>query len=257
MVYFIAEAGINHNGNIDTAKQMIDVAKSAGADCVKFQYFHENEVREVWDKIKGYCLDLHDVLALRDYCYNSNIDFLCSAFGINSLLGLCKISDSVKIPSGKITDKDYLKFIADSFTNVIISTGMADKNEIRAAHDIIPFASILHCVSAYPPPDDECNLGAIKTLNKLYPFNKIGFSNHSENYILDMMAVAAGAKIIEKHFTLDKGMEGQDHSMSLTPERLVWNIAEIRKAEAVMGNGELKCEECEKDLLFRRTKNES
>lgn len=254
MVYFIAEAGINHNGSIETAKDMIKVAKAAGADCVKFQLFNQDEVKEVWDVIKEYHIDINGMTILRDYCYENDINFLCSAFGLESLIQLSQITHEVKVPSGKIVDIGYMECVGELFKSVILSTGMANKKEIHSAIHAIGRReiAILHCVSAYPPPDKECNIKAIRTLREVFPLRTIGFSNHSGNYILDMMAVAAGAEIIEKHFTLDRRMKGPDHHMSLPPGNLTWTIKEIREAEQIMGNGILKCEECEKPLLFRR-----
>jgi sialic acid synthase SpsE len=254
MVYFIAEVGVNHGGSIDAAKQMVDLAKTAGADCVKFQHFYQHEVPEVWDVIKQYSLTIDDLFDLIKYCDSNDIDFLCSAFGVESASDIAELTYRIKIPSGQITNIPLLEYCHKNFGGVFLSTGMANGREIDAAVSVLDKMdmSILHCISAYPPPDDECNLKAIKTLKKMFPYSTIGFSNHSENYILDMMAVAAGAEIIEKHFTLDKKMKGPDHHMSLPPGNLIWTIKEIREAEKFMGNGMLKCEECEQPLLFRR-----
>ena len=247
--YIIAEAGINSNGDIAKAKEMVKVAKDCGADCIKFQYFYESEVREVWDIINDYRLEWGYLSLLEEYCRNYEIDFLCSAFGKPSAWILCNRlkQKAIKIPSGKITDLDFLEYISDKFDRFYLSTGMANMDEIIEAVKALKCkVDLLHCISSYPAPLDELNLSVLRC----DLFN--GFSDHTLDTRTGAWAVMAGASIIEKHFTLDRFMDGPDHKMSLTPTGLKEYIYNIRVAEQVLGNGIKKCEECERPLLFRR-----
>ena len=254
--YVIGEIGINHNGNINIAKNLVDCAKLADVDCVKFQYFVKEETEEVWNKIKDYALDQYMLDGLISCCRQRNIDFLCSAFGKVSATVLKDLGQTaIKIPSGKIVDLEYLEYISKLFNEFYISTGMANFNEVEDAVKALGHknkVNIMHCVSAYPAPFDSLNLNAIKNLQEYYPLRTIGFSDHSLDICTGGLAVAVGAKVIEKHLTLDCKMEGPDHNMSLIPDELKMYVDIIRSAEKALGNGKIKCEECEKELLFRR-----
>jgi len=247
--YIIAECGINHNGSLETAKKMIEKAKECGADCAKFQYFRRGEVEEVWDIVKDYHMEWGYLSVLQEYCEKIGIDFLCSAFGGASawvLINRLKLK-TLKIPSGKITDLDFLKYISDKFDRFILSTGMANIDEIRKATGILgPWnTDILHCVSAYPTQIHDINIRVVGRVAD-------GFSDHTTGCTAAIMAVALGARIIEKHFTLDNFMQGPDHTMSMNPIDFKYYVKKIREAELALGDGNIKCEEVEKVNLFRR-----
>lgn len=262
--YIIAECGLNHQGNITVAKQMIAIAKSVGCDCVKFQCFYEGEVNGLWPKLEQYHFGSIDLVELKEYCEKLKIDFLCSAFGLRSLNVLRSINCKIlKIPSGKIVDKKYLEYAAKNFDKFILSTGMADFNEIEIAYEILnpgweDKIILLHCVSAYPAPVKEMNLEVIRKWreNELEPFIKVGLSDHTLVNEIAIAAVAMGAEVIEKHFTLSRNMKGPDHSASIEPLELLSLVRAIRNVEAAMGTGEKKCQESEKVNLFRRRNNE-
>jgi sialic acid synthase SpsE len=249
--YIIAEIGVNHNGSMLRAKKMIDVAKSIGVDCVKFQSFYEGEVNGLWPKIKQYYFDIHNLRNLRHYCERQEIDFLCSAFGKKSLRALISVGCEVlKIPSGKIIDQNYLDYAAENFSKFILSTGMADNREIKNAVDTLGLlrTTVLHCVSAYPTPIEQVNLKAMLHI----PGKSIGLSDHTLGTEISIAAVALGAEVIEKHLTLSRGMDGPDHHMSLEALEFMNLVSSIRNIEKAMGTGEKKCQESEKVNLFRR-----
>lgn len=259
----IAEAGVNHNGSIEIAKKLIDAATEAGADYVKFQTFKAanlvsksakkatyqvintgKEEETQYDMLKKLELSEtyhHDLIK---HCKKKNIQFFSTAFDNPSLIFLSELGlKLVKIPSGEITNLPYLQLAASLFDQVIISTGMADMSEIKAALDVFLNAginkeniTILHCNTEYPTPMTDVNLLAMQAIQKELG-TKVGYSDHTAGIEVPIAAVALGAQIIEKHFTLDKNMPGPDHKASLEPNELKAMIAAIRNIESAMGDG--------------------
>lgn len=262
-VFIIAEAGDNHNGNIELAYRLVDVAKEAGADCVKFQTFITEEVVSVYaekaeyqkqntdsndnqyEMIKKLELSFEDFKKIKKYCDDKEILFLSTAFDIPSIEFLEELDMPIwKIPSGEITNLPYLLRIAKTHKDIILSTGMADMDEIKEAVDVLKKngageITILHCTTEYPAPFDEINLNAMDEIRNEFKCN-VGYSDHTLGILVPVAAVAKGAKVIEKHFTLDKDMEGPDHKASLEPAELKEMIGSIRTIELVLGDGEKK-----------------
>lgn len=261
-VFIIAEAGVNHNGCIKTAKKLIDVAAEAGVDAVKFQTFKaENLVSKnaqkaeyqkqttdsgesQFDMIKKLELDVDTHKELMAYCEVKNILFLSTPFDHDSidLLDALKL-DIFKIPSGEVTNLPYLRHIGSLNKQVILSTGMADLGEIEDALDILIAAgtakdkiTILHANTEYPTPMEDVNLKAMQTIATAFKMD-VGYSDHTLGIEVDIAAVAMGAKVIEKHFTLDRMMEGPDHKASLEPDELKAMVQGIRNIEKALGNG--------------------
>jgi len=283
----IAEAGVNHNGQEQLAFELVDAAKKAGADIVKFQTFKAKrlvtaDAKQCEYQIKNtkreegqlamlsrleLSFDVHRKLL--DYCNQQNIEFLSTAFDFESLdflvhdLGLKRL----KIPSGDITNAPLVLEHARSGCDLIVSTGMATLSEVEAALSVIAFGyindknekpnidafqaayysdagqkvlkekvTVLHCTTEYPAPMEDINLKAMKTLSSAFNL-KVGFSDHSQGIAVPIAAVALGAGIIEKHFTLDNSMEGPDHKASLEPHELSEMISSIRRIELALGNG--------------------
>ena len=261
-VFIIAEAGVNHNGCIETAKKLIDVAAESGVDAVKFQTFKaENLVSKEAQKadyqqqttdgdesqfemIKKLELDVDTHKKLMDYCVFKNIMFLSTPFDHDSidLLNALKLG-IFKIPSGEITNLPYLRHIGSLNKQVILSTGMATLGEIEDALDVLIAAGtdkdnikVLHANTEYPTPMEDVNLKAMQTIAHAFNID-VGYSDHTLGIEVDIAAVAMGAKVIEKHFTLDKTMEGPDHQASLEPEELKAMVQAIRNIEKALGNG--------------------
>lgn len=262
-VLIIAEAGVNHNGNIDTAKYLIEVAAAAGADYVKFQAFKtENLVStsarkadyqlantkdgddNQFNMLKKLELDKANHLELISHCQQKSIKFLSTAFDLESIDLLDELGiDLYKIPSGEITNLPYLKKIASKKKKVILSTGMSNLKEIEAALKILYTnglvanqVTILHCNTEYPTPMRDVNLKAMNTIEEYFKV-KVGYSDHTLGIEVPIAAVAMGAVCIEKHFTLDRNMEGPDHVASLEPAELKAMVQSIRNIEMALGNG--------------------
>ncbi len=260
-VFIIAEAGVNHNGSIKLAKKLIDVASDAGADAVKFQTFKTEKLvsknaqkadyqkettskkESQFDMIKKLELDIDTHNELISYCNSKNIMFLSTPFDHDSIDLLNSIGLKIfKIPSGEITNLPYLRHIGSLNKEVILSTGMADIGEIEDALDILitygtkkENITILHANTMYPTPMEDVNLRAMNTIGNTFDC-KYGYSDHTLGIEVDIAAVAIGASIIEKHFTLDKTMEGPDHKASLEPNELVAMIKGIRNIELALGS---------------------
>ena len=258
-VFIIAEAGVNHNGNLDLAYQLIDAAKDAGADAVKFQTFKaENVVSRLADKseyqkkttgsdksqlemIKKLELSYDDFVKLKKYCNKKEIMFLSTPFDHQSIDFLYDLIDIYKIPSGEIINHPYLKHIAVKNKPVIMSTGMANLGEVEEAINTIRSVnskaklSLLHCTTNYPTPYEEVNLKAMQTLAAAFKL-PVGYSDHTLGIEVPVAAVAMGAKIIEKHFTLDKNLPGPDHKASLEPDELKEMVTAIRNIEMAFGD---------------------
>lgn len=253
----IAEAGVNHNGSIELAKKMIEVSKEAGADYIKFQTFiSENLVTQNAEQaeyqkkeqkntsqlemLKTLELSQKDFVELAEYCKKIGIGFLSTPFDLNSIEFLKGVSmDYWKIPSGEITDYPYLDAIARDKRNIILSIGMSTLEEVSAALKILEQyqkkqISILHCNTEYPTPYEDVNLNVIPMLKEKYKC-PVGYSDHTVGIEVPIAAVAMGAEIIEKHFTLDRNMEGPDHKASLEPRELSNMISAIRNIEKAIG----------------------
>lgn len=272
-VTIIAEAGVNHNGNIEDAFKLIDAAAQAGVDFIKFQTFKaENLVSESAKKadyqvqntgnseesqfqmLKKLELSKEQHQQLIEYCNKKNIQFFSTAFDIDSLDYLHEIGlKIVKIPSGEITNLPYLRKAATLFYKVILSTGMATLDEIKAAFDVFIKAgirkeniTILHCNTEYPTPFEDVNLKAMLHIQDVFE-TKVGYSDHTLGIEVPIAAVALGASLIEKHFTLDKNMEGPDHKASLEPNELRSMVSAIRNIEkAISGSGTKEVTKSEK-----------
>ncbi|MFW2552968.1 N-acetylneuraminate synthase [Aliarcobacter butzleri] len=260
-VFIIAEAGVNHNGSIDLAKKLIDVASESGVDAVKFQTFKaENLVlknaqkadyqkqttdknESQFDMIKKLELDVDTHKELMVYCKSKNIMFLSTPFDHNSIDLLSDLGLEIfKIPSGEITNLPYLRHIGRLNKKVILSTGMADIGEIEDALDVLIAAgtkkeniTVLHANTMYPTPMEDVNLKAMVTIGNTFDV-AFGYSDHTLGIEVDIAAVAMGACCIEKHFTLDKTMEGPDHKASLEPDELKAMVKAIRNIELALGN---------------------
>ncbi|WP_459996252.1 N-acetylneuraminate synthase [Marinitoga arctica] len=259
-VYIIAEAGVNHNGDINLAYKLVDMAKEAGADAVKFQTFKaekfvskytematyqkknlNKEIKQV-DMIKTFELKYEDFINLKKYCDEKEIEFLSSPFDNESVNFLDDLVPYYKIPSGEIVNIPYLKLIAEKNKPIIMSTGMATLGEVEKALDVIYSVNsdaeiyLLHCTTNYPTPFEEVNLKAMLTLKEAFKL-PVGYSDHTLGIEVPIAAVAMGAKIIEKHFTIDKNLPGPDHKASLEPNELKDMVKAIRNIEKALGNG--------------------
>ena len=258
----IAEAGVNHNGDLDLAKQLINAAADAGADLVKFQTFNANRQVTRTAKKADYQtqttsstesqhamlrrLELteemhHQLIA---HCLTQNIGFLSTGFDIESVDLLVSLGqECFKIPSGEITNLPYLRHIGQLGKTVILSTGMATLGEIEAAIEVLeqtgtPRAkvTVLHCTTEYPTPMNEVNLRAMQSIHAAFDV-AVGYSDHTEGIEIAIAAVAMGASVIEKHFTLDRTFPGPDHQASLEPAELKAMVTAIRNIEIALGDG--------------------
>jgi len=261
-VFIIAEAGVNHNGSIDMAKKLIDVAAEAGADAVKFQTFKTDKTvsrkaqkadyqknttdagESQYDMVKKLELDVSTHKELMSYCLEKNIMFLSTPFDHDSIDLLDELGLKIfKIPSGEITNLPYLRHIGKLNKEIIMSTGMADIGEIEDALDILVNAgtdknniTVLHCNTEYPTPMTDVNLRAMQTIANTFKI-RTGYSDHTLGIEVPVAAVALGAKVIEKHFTLDKTLPGPDHQASLEPQELKLMIESIRNIEKALEDG--------------------
>ena len=262
-VFIIAEAGVNHNGSVELAKQLIDVASNSGADAVKFQTFKaENLVAKdtqkaeyqkqttdasesQFDMIKKLELDVEAHKELIAYCQEKDIMFLSTPFDHESIDLLSDLGLKIfKIASGEITNLPYLRHIGSLDKKVLLSTGMSQLGEVGNALDILINAgtskdniTVLHANTMYPTPMEDVNLNAMLTIQKEFDVD-IGYSDHTLGIEVDIAAVAMGASCIEKHFTLDKAMDGPDHKASLEPEELKAMVDAIRNIEKALGSSE-------------------
>ena len=256
----IAEVGVNHNGNISIAKELILKAKACGADIVKFQtakldslvsndakmaeYQKENIGKEESQKemLRKLLLPFEAFSELADYCKEVGIEFLSTPFDIDSIRFLDSMQNTWKIPSGEITNYPYLVEIARTRKPVILSTGMSTLQEVTEAMDVLEHngageLTLLHCTTNYPTSMQEVNLNAMLTLREKFGC-KVGYSDHTKGIEVPIAAVALGARVIEKHFTLDRNMEGPDHKASIEPDEFKDMVKAIRNVEIALGNGE-------------------
>lgn len=260
-VLIIAEAGVNHNGNIDLAFKLIDEACKAGADIIKFQTFKaENLVTKdaemakyqlentqkkesQFAMLKKLELQYEDYINLKNYAEKKAIKFLSTGFDLESLEFLKTLKMGIwKIPSGEITNRPYLEFVGKLNEVVILSSGMSTMEEVKAGIDVLCESGtkkeniiVLHCTTDYPTKFKDVNLNAMKSIEKEMEVS-IGYSDHTEGIEVAIAAVAMGAKVIEKHFTLDKNLPGPDHLASLNPTELSLMIKSIRNIEQSLGN---------------------
>ena len=264
----IAEAGVNHNGSYETACRLVETAKEAGADYIKFQTFNsknlvsrtakkaEYQVRTTGNDyqlnmLRQLELSEEEFICLEDYCRKKQIQFLSTPFDVESVEFLSRFDMPFwKIPSGEVTNYPYLLAIAKTEKSVVMSTGMCEIAEIADAVRVLkengtPEIKLLHCNTEYPTPYEDVNLRTILTLKKEFGC-EVGYSDHTQGVEIPIAAVAVGATIIEKHFTLDRNMEGPDHKASLEPDELKQMIIGIRKVEKAMGSGIKNPSESEK-----------
>ena len=260
--FIIAEAGVNHNGSMKLAMKLVDVAVEAGVDAVKFQTFRaERMISKFARKAEYQCntsgksetqlemvkrleLDVTEHEELMGYCRGKGIMFLSTPFDLESIELLNGIGVEIfKIPSGEITNLPYLRRIGELKRKKILSTGMAEMGEIENALDILQEAGtpkdsivVLHCNTEYPTPMEDVNLKAMLTIRDTFGVN-VGYSDHTSGIEVPIAAVALGATVIEKHFTLDKNMDGPDHSASLDRVELERMVTAIRNIEKAMGDG--------------------
>lgn len=270
--FIIAEAGVNHNGDMSLAKEMIDVASESGVDAIKFQTFKAeklilkniekapyqkvttNSNESQYDMLKRLEVTKEQTKELMDYCRKKNIIFLSTPFEKTSLDEL----DELRVPAFKIAATDltniqFLRQVAEKGRPIILSAGMCYLEEVERALDAIyPINKelvLLQCTANYPIGDTEANINVIKTFQKTFDV-LVGYSDHSQGVGASPYAVAVGAKVIEKHFTLDKNMEGPDHKASVTPEELKQLVLDIRRVEKYLGDG-IKIPSCSEQMTRR------
>lgn len=260
--YIIAEAGVNHNGNLDLALKLCDAAKEAGVDCVKFQTWQTEKIvtrkaekatyqsenthdaeESQFDMLKKLELSYDDFRIVQEHCKRIGIDFLSTPDEEYSLAFLMNELNLplIKIGSGEVTNIPYLRQMASYGKPIILSTGMATLAQVATAYDTLlaagaPSVALLHCTTNYPCPMDEVNLRAMQTMKEAFKC-KVGYSDHTMGTEIPIAAVAMGAEIIEKHFTLDRNMEGPDHKASLETQELKYMVDCIRNIEVAFGDG--------------------
>lgn len=263
-VLIIAEAGVNHNGSYERAKQMINTAQKCGVDFIKFQTFKAEAIANRFatqaeyqkknlgntpgtsgsqvEMLKSLEISFNSFISLNEYCHQSGIRFMSTPFDLESIDFLASIGmEYMKIPSGEITNLPYLRKIAKLHMPVIMSTGMCRLGEIEEAMDVlynggmnIDDITLLHCNTEYPTPYTDVNLSAMETLRRAFG-TKVGYSDHTQGIEVAIAAVAMGATVIEKHFTLDKTLPGPDHVASLDPIELKNMVISIRHIESAIG----------------------
>ncbi|WP_238883205.1 N-acetylneuraminate synthase [Clostridium sp. YIM B02551] len=268
-VFIIAEAGVNHNGDLEVAKKLVDVAAESGADAVKFQTFKADELvtkdapkakyqekttgaGSQYEMLKKLELSYEDHIYLKNYCQERDIVFLSTPFDFQSVDLLESIDIPLyKIGSGDLTNIPLIKYIAKLNKPMIISTGMANLGEVEEPIKAIQDSgndkiTLLHCTSNYPTSYEDVNLKAMITLKNAFNL-PVGYSDHTIGMEIPVAAVAMGARVIEKHFTLDKSMNGPDHKVSLEPMELEKMVKSIRNIEVAFGDGVKKCTKNEED----------
>ncbi|MCE9538064.1 MAG: N-acetylneuraminate synthase [Bacteroidetes bacterium] len=278
-VIIIAEAGVNHNGDINLAKKLIDIASGAGVDYVKFQTWiteelidksapkaeyqklNDGEATSQYEMLKALELSFGQFRELKSYCDKKNVGFLSTPDEEKSLdflvddLGV----ELIKVGSGEVTNIPYLRKIGNKKKDVILSTGMSNLGDVELAYNTLLDAgaknvALLHCTSNYPAPYNSVNLKAMLTLREAFKTD-VGYSDHTEGIAVSLAAVALGATIIEKHFTIDKTLPGPDHKASMDPNELKALVVEIRNIEmALSGNGKKEIQISEKEIKSVVTK---
>ena len=258
-IYIIAEAGVNHNGSYELACRLADAALEAGADCIKFQTFKaeklvsKNAEKAQYQKaatgdtsqqemLKKLELSYEEFISLKKYCESIGIAFLSTPFDFESIDFLNSIGMPFwKVPSGEVTNLPYLRAVARTGKPVVMSTGMCTMDEIASSVQALRESgageiTLLHCNTEYPTPYEDVNLRAMQTIRDTFGL-EVGYSDHTKGIEVPVAAAAMGAVIIEKHFTLDRNMEGPDHKASLEPQELKDMVASIRHIEAALGSG--------------------
>lgn len=264
-VFVIAEAGVNHNGSLDLAKQLVDIAIDCGVDAVKFQTFkaetlvtkaakqaeyqttNTGKAESQFDMLKRLELSEEDHQDLILYCQEKNIEFMSTPFDLQSIIFLNSLGvKRFKIPSGEITNHPYLKLVGSYNKEIVLSTGMATLSEIEAALNLLIESgtvknkiTILHATTDYPTKMQDVNLNAMQTIAQAFKV-KVGYSDHTLGIEVPTAAVAMGASVIEKHFTLDRTLPGPDHKASLEPQELKQMVNAVRNIEVALGDG-MKC----------------
>lgn len=277
-VCIIAEAGVNHNGSFELAQKMVDVAKEAGADYVKFQTFKPKELVSKFaekaeyqkkttdaeesqlEMLRKLTLTNDNFIALKEYCSKVGIGFLSTPFDLDSISFLETFNmDFWKVPSGEVTNLPYLEAIAKTGRKIVMSTGMCSIQEIKSAVTVlekfsVPEIILLHCNTQYPTPYEHVNLSAMNTIKEATG-KAVGYSDHTQGLEVPVAAVAMGATVIEKHFTLDKSMDGPDHKASINPAELKRLVISIRNIEKAIGTGkkELSPSEIENKVIARKS----
>lgn len=260
-ITIIAEAGVNHNGSMELAKRMIEQAKDAGADYIKFQTFQPEKLVSRYadkaeyqkettggqesqlDMLKKLALTQENFIELKEYCGKVGIGFLSTPFDLDSIEFLEKLGmDFWKIPSGEITNLPYLIWIAQTGRPIVMSTGMCGMEEIAEALTWLKKSgageiTLLHCNTQYPTPMGDVNLRAMDVLRQRFHL-PVGYSDHTQGIEVPIGAAALGAVVLEKHFTLDKSMEGPDHRASLEPGELKAMVSAVRNIEKALGNAD-------------------
>lgn len=258
-VQIIAEAGVNHNGDIGIAKKIVDAAKESGADAVKFQTFDVKSLVSERAEMADYqkrnlgidesqekmlarlALTREEFLSLASYCKETGISFMSTPFDVGSIMFLNPLQEVWKVPSGEITNYPYLVEIARTGKNIILSTGMSTMDEVQKAWEVLRENGcgemiLLHCTTEYPAPMETVNLRAMLTLRESFGC-EVGYSDHTRGMEAAIAAVAMGACVIEKHLTLDRSMAGPDHRASLEPDELSALVKAIRNVEKALGDG--------------------
>ena len=270
-VLIIAEIGVNHNGDVELAKRMIDAAKEAGADAVKFQSFTADSLvspdtpkvqyqlnttsdcETQFEMLRNLELGKTEHYELADYCHRSDIEFLSTPYDIQSAKLLASLNVRFfKTASADLVDLPLQRYIASTGVPTIVATGMATLGEIEEVTRIYeeannPHLILLHCVSNYPCSDMSLNLRAMQTMTRAFSL-PIGFSDHSEGYLAAVASVALGGRVIEKHFTLDKSLPGPDHKASSNPDEFYDLVRSVRRVEVMLGRGHKSCQPEERQM---------
>jgi len=261
-VLIIAEAGVNHNGDMELAKKLVDAAADAGADYVKFQTYKTDallletaekagyqkkimgESENQYEMLKKLELCENNHVVLIEHCESRNVKFLSSPFDLDSIDLIAKLNlDFIKVPSGEITNFPYIRKVGGAGKKILLSTGMSNLGEIEAALNLMVDSgadmdqiSVMHCNTEYPTPPKDANLRAISTIQNAFNV-KVGYSDHTLGVEAAIAAVSMGATVIEKHITLDKNMSGPDHMASMDPEDFKQFVQCIHNVEAMLGGG--------------------
>lgn len=276
--FVIAEAGVNHNGNLALAYQLVDAAAHAGADAVKFQSFHADLLvtatapKPAYQRTAGAPeetqgqllraleLSFEQQRAIADYCRDAGIRFLSTPFDEQSADFLEQLGvPAFKFASGELTNHPLLSYVAQKRRPMIVSTGMANLSDVADAVRVVREAGnddliLLHCLSAYPAPTSEVNLRAMMSMSRAFGV-LVGYSDHTSGTAVALAAVARGARVLEKHLTIDRALPGPDHTTSIEPREFAKMITEIRNIELALGDGEKRCMPSEQEVatLARRS----
>ena len=244
-IIIIAEIGENHLGDMERARQMVIEAASAGADIVKFQSYAasdvaDNDPEKEWFAKMQLSDEMH--VELKGLAESRGVEFLSAPFSLERARFLCEELGlrKIKIASSEMLNFPLLDYVAERAETVFLSTGLADLDEVGRAVDRlarVPSVYLLHCVTAYPAPDEDANLRAIEALRRRFPDHPVGYSDHTLGIVAPVAAAGLGAAVIEKHFTLDKTLPGTDHILSVTPQELREMVLMIRRVEQLLGSG--------------------